>query len=143
MAEPSEDRWSYLVGLDDELLLGSAVVSEWAAFMVRQADIAFAMGADLATILAVVSAIETHLRAGYGNNSDRLSRLINLARIDESLRADLHDLRRYRNRWVHVDSPNEDSDVLENPQHFEAELASRARMAVRVLRRTLYYQQGV
>lgn len=136
------DRWDYLLALDDELLLGNVVLSEWAGFVVRQADTAFAMGADLASILTTVCAIETHLRAEYGNNSDRLSQLIDRAGVDEGLRADLHDLRRYRNRWVHVDSPQEDSEVLEHPERFEAELAAKAGLAARLLRRTLYHDQG-
>lgn len=142
MIAPGEDRWSYLVSLDEELLLGSVLLSEWAAFVVREADTAFALGADLASILTSVAAIETHLRAEYGDKSDRLVELINLAAIDEGLRAELHDLRRYRNRWVHVDAPSEDSMVLENPERFEEELAIEAERAARVLRRVLYHAQG-
>lgn len=142
MTKPGEDRWNYLVSLDEELLLGNVVLSEWAAFVVREADTAFALGADLASILTAVSAIETHLRAEYGNNSDRLSQLIDRAAVDEELRNDLHDLRRYRNRWVHVDSPDQDSEVLESPERFEGELAFEAERAARLLRRTLYHAQG-
>lgn len=143
MTKLSENRWAYLVSLDDELLLGNVMISEWAAFVVREADTAFALGADLASILTAVSAIETHLRAEYGNNSDRLSHLIDRAAVDEDLRADLHELRRYRNRWVHVDSPREDSEVLDDPNRFTDELASRAEWAARLLRRTLYHDQGI
>ena len=55
------------------------MLSEWASFVVREADTAFAMGADLASILTAVAAIETHLRAEYGSNSDRLVTLIDRA----------------------------------------------------------------
>ena len=62
MTDVNGDRWAHLVCLDEELLLGNVVLSEWAAFIVREADMAFALGADLASILTAVSAIETHLR---------------------------------------------------------------------------------
>jgi hypothetical protein len=137
-----ESRWKYLVSLDEELLLGSVVLSEWAVFVVREADTAFVMGAELASILTSVSAIETHLRAEYGHNSDRLVELINRASIDDQLRAELHDLRRCRNRWVHVESPDDDSAVLENPGQFEEEVAVEAARAARLLRLVLYHNQG-
>jgi hypothetical protein len=42
-----DERWSYLVALDEdeELLKGSVILSEWCSFIVREADTAFVNGA--------------------------------------------------------------------------------------------------
>lgn len=135
-----EQRWEHLLALDEELLLGGAMVSEWCAFVVREADTAFAKGANLASVLTAVSGIETHLRAEQGNASSRLVDLIDQASLPYDLRRDVHRLRRYRNKWVHVD-PSDDQEVLNNPGRFEAELEEMAFFAARVLRRVIYTDQ--
>jgi hypothetical protein len=133
------ERWDYLVRLDDELLLGGVILSEWCSFITKEADIAFAKGANLAALLTAVSAIETHLRAeSQSVAQERLADLIDQADIEGDLRADLHRLRKYRNRWVHISVPWEDEDLLLEPSKHEAELASMAAFAMRSMRRAIY-----
>ena len=69
--------------------------------------------------------------------------LINRASIDPSLKMDLHTLRKYRNKWVHVDDPWNDASVLERPEDLEDEIERMALFAARVLRRTIYENQWV
>ena len=134
-----EERWNHLVELDEELLLGGVILSEWCSLIVREADTAFAHGAHLASILTAVSGIETHLRAESPESKrKRLVDLINEASVTPELREKLHELRRYRNKWVHVDEPWADEPLLADPQAFEAELEERALFAARVLRETIY-----
>jgi len=110
-----DERWAHLVALDKKLLKGGVILSEWCSFIVREADIAFANGAHLASILTAVSGIETHLRSEYSETGkERLVELINHSAIKSDLKADLHTLRKYRNKWVHVDDPWEDTGLLEN-----------------------------
>lgn len=138
-----EDRWKQLAALDDELLVGGVILPEWCSFIVREADIAFVEGACLASILTAVSAIETYLRSEYSETSkERLVELID--RVSNSnLRADLHKLRKYRNKWVHVDEPWDDQCLLENPEAKENELEEVAFFAAVVLRKTIYENQWV
>ena len=139
-----QDCWDFIIKLDEELLLGGVMLSEWSTFIVCEADTAFAKGANLAAILTAVSGIETHLRAEYGNGKrDLLFNIVETAEIDETLRRDLHRLREYRNRWVHVEDPNDDQDILEHPEKYKAELDEMARFAITVLRRVIYYDQWV
>jgi hypothetical protein len=139
-----DQRWLYLVALDEQFLKGGVILSEWCSFIVREADTAFVKGANLASILTAVSGIETYLRSEYGKTGrERLSELIDLARLEPSLAHDLQELRRYRNKWVHVDEPWEDSAVLDRPDELEDELTSMAVFAARALRRTLYENQWV
>jgi hypothetical protein len=74
--DSEEDRWPRLVALDNELLQGGVILSEWCTFIVCQADTAFANGADLASILTAVAAIETYLRSEY--SAERKERLVDL-----------------------------------------------------------------
>lgn len=139
-----EERGAHIVALDEELLKGGVILSEWCSFIVREADMAFVAGADLASILTAVSGIETYLRSEYAETGrERLIELINLASIDADLKADLHTLRRYRNKWVHVDAPWGDESLLEHPEKIEHELERMGLFAVRALRRTIYEGQWV
>lgn len=139
-----DERWAHLVALDDELLKGGVILSEWCTFIVRGADAAFAGGAHLAAILTAVSGIETYLRSEHSvTGKERLVGLINQAEIDADLKADLHALRKYRNKWVHVDSPWENEELLEHPEAIESELEDMAFIAVRALRRTIYENRWV
>ena len=135
-------RWDYLTKLDDELLIGGVVLSEWVVFVVQEADVAFVAGANLASILTAVSAIETQLRSEYANRSrERLVDLINRAEISEELRQDLHALRRYRNKWVHVTDPNDDQEIIDAPEGYRQELEKMAFIAARAMRCVLYRNQ--
>ena len=135
-----EERWDYLLKLDDELLVGGVILSEWCSMIVREADTAYARGAHLASILTAVSGIETYLRS-ESSERKRLVQLIDEAPVSDDLRAKLHELRRYRNKWVHVEEPWDDQPLLEHPERFEAELEQKAQFAARVLRETIYSDQ--
>lgn len=138
-----DERWKYLLALDDELLIGGVTLSEWCAFIVREADTAFAKGAHLASILTATSAIETYLRVEGEGGRKSLNERIDDAHFPEDLKNDLHELRRYRNGWVHVDDPGNDKIVLERPEEIELELERMAVFAARILRRVLYSDQWV
>jgi hypothetical protein len=72
-----------------------------------------------------------------------LNELIDQSGLSGDLRGDLHKLRRYRNRWVHVEAPEDDAAVQSHPEKFDDELATMAAFAARVLRRLLYSDQCV
>ncbi len=133
-----EDKWQYLVGLDERLLQGGVILSEWATFLIRDADTAFVAGAHLASIIAGLAGIETHLRAEGGSKNQRLVQLIDGSDLEEGLKLELQTLRKYRNRWVHVADPWDDDAVLESPDEYQAELEEMARRCAVALRRTIY-----
>jgi len=136
------EKWDFINKLDEKLLVGGVILSEWSAFLIRDAETAFVAGAHLAAILTALAGIESHLKYEYGSQQrERLVQLIDAASITEELRAELHVLRRYRNRWVHVSDPHEDSDLLDNPGTHEAELEQMATRAIRALLQTIYTGQ--
>jgi hypothetical protein len=135
----TNERWDHLNALDDELLKGGVMLSEWCTFIVRETDTAFVGGAHLACILTAVAGIETYLRSEIPDGAKRtLSELIDAVVLDPELRIDLHHLRRYRNKWVHVNDPWEDAALLKAPEKMEEELERMAFFAARQLRRTIY-----
>jgi len=128
-----------LAALDEELLKGGVILSEWCSVIVRETDIAFVYSAHLASILTAMSGIETYLRSDYAQSKkERLVDLIDLSPIPNALKENLHTLRKYRNRWVHIDEPWDDAMLLEKPQTTEAELEQMAFFAARLLRETIY-----
>lgn len=77
------------------------------------------------------------------DNKSRLVELIDNAVLEHDLKDQLQELRRYRNRWVHVDRQNDDQVLLERPAQHEQELCVRARDAMRLVRRTIYSDQAL
>ena len=140
-----KQKWEYINRLDEELLLGGVVLSEWTTFLAKDAEIAFCSGAYLSSILASQAAIESHLRYEYfsDNNTKKWSlfNLIENSQLDNTLKSELNDLRVYRNKWVHVNEVEEDSQLLEKPEYYEAELFEISKKAIKSMLRVLYSNQ--
>ncbi|MEJ6707459.1 MAG: hypothetical protein QNK92_01300 [Amylibacter sp.] len=119
-------------------------MSEWCALIVREFDYAFVGGANLATVVTATAAIETYLRAEYAR-AKRISLvdLIDNAPIQQGLRDDIYKLRRYRNSWVHVATPEDDDEILQNPEAYVEQLEQWAKLAQRILRKTIYENKWV
>ncbi|MCK9218249.1 MAG: hypothetical protein M0P77_10100 [Firmicutes bacterium] len=56
-----EEKWNYIVCLDEELLKGGIIISEYVAELIRNADISFVYGADIK--ITSVAAIEVYLKS--------------------------------------------------------------------------------
>jgi hypothetical protein len=132
-----DEKWDFLITLDDELLKGGVILSEWATYLIRSADLAFVSGAHLASLITGLAAVETHLRGEGGFTSQRLFDLIENSDV-EDLKVELQTLRKYRNKWVHVTDPWDDDDLLQSPEKHEAELEEMAKRCTIALRRTIY-----
>ena len=133
-----DQKWAYLIELDERLLKGGVVLSEWATFLVKDADLAFVGGAYLASIITALAGVETHLRGEGGRSKKPLADLIAESDLEEELKQELQILRKYRNKWVHVAEPWEDEALLQEPEKHEAELEEMAKRCAVALRRTIY-----
>jgi hypothetical protein len=142
-----EEKRSYILELDEKLLKGGIILSEWPTFLAKDAEEAFCLGANLASILAAQAAIESHLRFEHYDSDEKKNsafhELIENSDFPEQLKNDLHLLRRYRNKWVHVKDPNEDLNLLEKPSLFEEEIEAMAKHAMRVMLGAFYQKQFV
>ena len=133
-----DEKWKYLVELDETLLLGGVILSEWATYLIKSADLAFVSGAHLASLITSLAGVETHLRGEGESSKKRLVDLIDQSDLKEDVKQELHILRKYRNKWVHVTDPWNDDNLLESPELHEAELEEMAKRCVVALRRTIY-----
>jgi hypothetical protein len=142
-----EEKWYYINQLDEELLLGGVILSEWTTFLAKDAETAFCSGAYLASILVSQSAIESHFRYDYFNLADTkrwsFYDLIEKANLDSELKKELHNLRIYRNKWVHVNDPSNDNELLERPEYYEAELEEFSKSTIKTMLKILYINQDV
>lgn len=139
-----EERWNHLNELDNTMLKGGVVLSGWCTFIVQEADIAFAKGAMLASIITAASGIETYLRSEYSTTkNETLFSLISSAPIDEQLKEDIHALRKYRNCWVHVEEPWQDRALERTSEPLMSELEEMALFAAKTLRHVIYENQCV
>ncbi|GAB3803321.1 hypothetical protein GCM10028819_33050 [Spirosoma humi] len=136
------EREEYILSLDEELLNGGIILSECTVFMTKDAEIAFCNGANLSCILACQAAIESHLRFDHFMNNDTrrwgFFQLINDSSLDEELKMRLHRLRAYRNKWVHINDPHDDYDLLINSTLYEDEIMNMAKESIRTMLETLY-----
>ncbi len=133
-----DEKWEYLIELDETLLQGGVILSEWATYLIKSADLAFVGGAHLASIITGLAGVETHLRGEGKSSRKRLVDLIEQSDLEEDLKQELQILRRYRNKWVHVADPWDDDDLIESPDQHEAELEEMAKRCAVALRRTIY-----
>jgi hypothetical protein len=137
-----EDKWDYINQLDAELLLGGVVLSEWTIFLAKDSETAYCSGAYLSSILSSQAAIESHLRYDYFNSAETKGwsffELIEKSDLDYNLKNELHTLRKYRNKWIHVNDPSVDLDLLERPKYYENELADFSRMTIKTMLKILY-----
>lgn len=133
-----EDKLQFLVDLDERFLQEGVILSEWATFLIRDADTAFVAGAHLASIITALAGVETHLRGEGGSSKQRLLELIDGADLEDDLKQELQILRKYRNKWVHITDPWDDNTLLESPEKHEVELEEMARRCAVALRRTIY-----
>ena len=141
----SNEKWQFISELDEKYLIGGVIISEWTACLVRDADGAYCAGSNLAAILAAQAAIECHLRYEYSgfHSGRRLSfyDVIEQSPIDKWLKINLHKLRTFRNRWVHVNEPHNDSELLERADYHELELEEFAKFTIEQLRCVIYLEQ--
>lgn len=139
-----DEKWQFILDLDDELLHGGVILSEWSTFLIKDADLAFVHGAHLACIVTAMAGIESHLKHEKGEKRrQRLVDLIDQSGMEDDLKNELHVLRKYRNRWVHVRTPQVDQALLNRPEDHEAELEEMAKRAMRALRRAIYSWQWI
>lgn len=142
-----QERWDYIIEIDEELLKGGVMLSEWTTFLAKDAETAFCSNANLSAILACQAAIESHLRYEYFDAKESKSwgfyQLIEKSSMSSDLKLELHELRRFRNKWVHVEDPSDDSDLIGRPEYHEEELMKFSKKSIRTMLKTLYVNQWI
>jgi hypothetical protein len=110
MTEAERER--NIANLDETLFQAMSVeFSAWAHFLILDSDLAFVKGAYLAALVTAICAIETQLRFDHTNLGEHLSfaELIDIGPLPPDEKAELQELRKFRNKWVHVSDPWDES----------------------------------
>jgi hypothetical protein len=138
------ERERYIANMDETLFQGMSVeFSVWAHFLILDSDLAFVKGAYLAALVTAICAIETQLRFDHANPGEHLtfSKLIDIAPLSPDEKAELHELRKFRNKWVHVSDPWDESLIehVATPDGINQDLEPWALRAVTALRKAFYW----
>jgi len=134
-----EQRWEWVSNLDDQMLDGGAQISEHACELIRNADISFASGAYVACIVMSAATIETWLRVeGCDSKKWRFQELIDSSEFDITMKKEMHNLRKARNRWVHVDTAQDDLELLDQHDKGHPQLEAECREAVVTMRKVVF-----
>jgi hypothetical protein len=114
--------------------------------LILEADTAFIKNAHLAAIVTAMAGVEAQLRFDHSEPGDHLtlSQLIDKSALPGDLKNEIHELRRFRNKWVHVSDPWDESllEHLDHPETLRTQLEPWALRAVTALRHAFYWDQG-
>lgn len=138
-----DEKWSYIVDLDETILVVGVTINEYVAELIKNADISFVYGAYLASIITSVAAIEGYLRSETNNLKQSLRDLIEKSELSIEDIESLHNLRRYRNKVVHFNNAWDEDVILSSYNEFSNNLENVAKEAIRLLRVVSYSNQWV
>lgn len=133
-----EEKWDYIVRLDEELLQGGVILNEYVSELIRNADVSFVYGAYWASVITSVAAIEAYFKSETQCNDKKLFELIVESGLDNKDIELLHNLRRYRNQIVHIKEPWGDEFILSSYNQFSANEENISKEAIRLLRTVVY-----
>lgn len=136
----NDDKWNYILEIDEDLLEGGVVLSEYSAELIRNADLSFVGEAYVACLVMCAVAIETWLRQeGYEKHKgEGLKSLIDNSNFDNQAKQELHELRLTRNKWVHVGDPWDDGWIINAYNEGHVELEAQCKKALRIMRKIAY-----
>ena len=133
-----DGRWEWLAQLDEELLDGGVITSDFAAELIRNADLCFIHDAFVACLVMCGATIETWLREEEGTHDKRFVELIDASDLDPATKTEMHELRKERNRWVHIDDPWEGNDLEDQYSNGHPDLKAQCQSALRLMRKVVY-----
>lgn len=134
-----DEKWDLIIKLDDELLVGGVILSEYVSELIRNVDLSFVAGANWAAIITSIAAMESYFRSEYNDDDDKkLYELINESDLEATDKDNLHNLRRYRNTIVHVKRPWDDEIILNSYDKFIEDVEQITINALRLLRKIVY-----
>ena len=133
------EREDYFLEQEEALLKGGAAFSEWCTFISKSVYDAFVSGADLATVITAVACIEAYFRTEsmYTGKMNLATLIDKVSFLSEEEKSQLHELRRYRNRWVHLHELD-DSDILKDEDKYLKEAEQMSFLAVKLLLTVLF-----
>lgn len=133
------EREDYILEQEELLLKGGAAFSGWCTFILKSVYEAFICGADLATVITSMACIETYFRTEsmYTGKMSLAKMIDEESFLSKDEKLQLHELRKYRNRWVHLHELD-DSDISNDEDKYLEEAEKMSFMAIRLLLTVLF-----
>lgn len=106
-------REKRLLDIQEDVLRGGICVQDWTTFQLENAYISYCAGAKLSCVVMCQAAIESFMRDDEGLSNRNFNNLIEESSYDNEMKEKLHVLRKYRNKWTHINEKDEDFYVDE------------------------------
>jgi len=95
-------REKVLLDIQEDVLKGGICVQDWTTFQLENAYISYCAGATLSCIIMCQTAIESYMRDDERLTDRSFYELIDNCSFNLEMKENLHKLREYRNKWVHI-----------------------------------------
>lgn len=109
-----DKRERVLLDIQEEVLQGGISVQDWTTFQLMNAYISYCAGATLSCIIMCQTAIESYLRDDEHLSDMSFLDLIENCSYDQEIKGKLHKLRKYRNKWTHINDHDNEFLIEEN-----------------------------
>ena len=120
-------REQTLLDIQDDVLKGGICVQDWTTFQLENAYISYCAGANLSCIVMCQATIESFMRDDEQLSDRIFYDLIENSSYNQDMKEKLHTLRKYRNKWAHINEQNNefliDEKELEKMALFSYRLA--------------------
>lgn len=120
-------REKRLLDIQEDVLRGGICVQDWTTFQLENAYISYCAGAKLSCVVMCQAAIESFMRDDERLSDRNFNNLIEESSYDNEMKEKLHILRKYRNKWTHINEKDEefyvDEEELETMALFSYRLA--------------------
>ena len=120
-------RGQTLLEIQDDVLKGGICVQDWTTFQLENSYISYCAGATLSCIVMCQATIESYMRDDERLSDRSFFDLIENCSYDQYMKDKLHKLRKYRNKWTHINEQNNefliDEKELEEMALFSYRLA--------------------
>ena len=99
-------REQILLDIQDDVLKGGICVQDWTTFQLENAYISYCAGANLSCIVMCQATIESFMRDDEQLSDRSFYDLIENSSYNQDMKEKLHTLRKYRNKWTHINEQN-------------------------------------
>ena len=120
-------REQTLIEIQDDVIKGGICVQDWTTFQLENAYKSYCAGATLSCIVMCQATLESFMRDDEQLSDRSFYDLIENCSYDRYMKDKLHKLRKYRNKWTHINEQNNefliDEKELEEMALFSYRLA--------------------
>lgn len=128
--DKKNDRERTLLDIQDDVLKGGICVQDWTTFQLENAYISYCAGANLSCIVMCQATIESFMRDDEQLSDRSFYDLIENCSYDQDMKTKLHTLRKYKNKWTHINE--QINDFLIDEKELEKMALFSYRLALEV-----------